>query len=132
MSREHDVYGATLFVPRLTLGIQGLFVEVDFLPGDIPQEVILRRTFLEGTIMFYDGLTGQVTIASQRIEELGVHRGRLAQRLQIIYRRLFSQLAARDLVKDSVHTKLWAMIRIDFTGFPRPCLAYPASVHTKA
>ena len=68
-SREHDVYGATLFVPRLNLGVQGLFVGIDFLPGDIPHEVILGRTFLEGTIRIYDGLTGQVTIASQPIEE---------------------------------------------------------------
>ena len=68
-SREHDVYGASLFVPKLNLGVQGLFVGIDFIPGDIPQEVILGRTFLEGTIMIYDGLTGRVTIASQPIEE---------------------------------------------------------------
>ena len=66
-SREHDVYGAMLFVPRLNLGVQGLFVGFDFLPGDIPQEVSLGRRFLEGTIMIYDRLTCQVTIASQQV-----------------------------------------------------------------
>jgi len=45
-SREHDVYGATLFVPRSNLGVQGLFVGIEFLPGDIPQEVILGRRSL--------------------------------------------------------------------------------------
>ena len=34
-------------------------------PGDIPQQLILERTFLEGTIMIYDGLKGEVTLVSE-------------------------------------------------------------------
>lgn len=62
---EHDVYAANLVVHDLELAVQGRFIGIDFIPGDIPQEVILGRTFLEGTIMIYDGLKGEVTLVSQ-------------------------------------------------------------------
>ena len=62
---EHDVYAGNVVVHDLQLGVQGRFVGTDFIPGDIPQEVILGRTLLEGTIMIYDGLKGEVTLVSQ-------------------------------------------------------------------
>ena len=64
-SREHNVYAANIVVHGLKLGVQGRCVGIDFIPGDIPQEVILGRTFLEGVLMIYDGLKGEVTLASQ-------------------------------------------------------------------
>ena len=66
-SGEHNVYAANIVVHHLELRVQGMLVGVDFIPGDIPQEVILGRTFLEGTIMIYDGLKGEVTLASQQV-----------------------------------------------------------------
>ena len=62
---EHNVYAGNVVVHDLQLGVQGRFVGIDFIPGDIPQGVILGRTFLEGTIMIYDGLKGEVTLVSQ-------------------------------------------------------------------
>ena len=63
-TRDHNVYAANIVVHHLKLGVQGRFVGIDFTPGDIPQEVILGRTFLEGVVMNYDGLKGQVTLVS--------------------------------------------------------------------
>ena len=63
-TREHNVYAAKVIVHHLKLGLQGRFVGIDFIPGDIPQEVILGRTFLEGIVMIYDGIKGEVTLAS--------------------------------------------------------------------
>ena len=66
-TREHNVYAANVVVHDLELAVQGRFVGIDFIPGEIPQEVILGRTFLEGTIMIYDGLRGEVTLVSQPV-----------------------------------------------------------------
>ena len=63
-SPEHNVHAANIVVPHLELAVQGRFVGIDFIPGDIPQEVILGRTFLEGVVMIYDGIKGEVTISS--------------------------------------------------------------------
>ena len=65
-SREHRVYAGNVHVNELNLSVQGRFVGIDFRPGDIPQQVILGRTVLEGTIMIYDGIKGEVTLVCKR------------------------------------------------------------------
>ena len=45
-TRQHNVYAANVMVHDLRLGLEGRFIGIDFIPGDIPQEVILGRTFL--------------------------------------------------------------------------------------
>ena len=67
-SREHNVYAANLIVQHQNPAVQGRFVGIDFTHGYIPQEVILGRTFLAGVVMIYDGLKGEVTLASQQVE----------------------------------------------------------------
>ena len=66
-SREHRVYAANVFDHHLNLDVQGRFVGIDFAPGDIVQQVILGRTFLEGTIMIHDGLKGEVALMSKPV-----------------------------------------------------------------
>ena len=48
-TRQHNVYAANVIVHDLRLGVQGRFIGIDFILGDIPQEAILGRTFLEGS-----------------------------------------------------------------------------------
>ena len=67
-SREHNVYAANIVVHHLKLGVQGRFIGIDFILGDIPQEVILGRTFLEEVVMIYDGIKGEVRSRAGRAE----------------------------------------------------------------
>ena len=66
-SREHNVYAANIVVHDLELAVQGRFVGIDFILEDIPQGVILGRTFLEGVVMIYNGLKGEATLVSQPV-----------------------------------------------------------------
>ena len=62
----HDVYAASVSIPSLELNQHGRFAGVGLTAGGQAHGVLLGRTFLEGTVMIYDGFRGQVTIASAR------------------------------------------------------------------
>lgn len=61
---EHDVYLATVNIPDLKFSQYGAFTGVKLEDGGQQHRVLLGRTFLENTIMIYDGLRAQVTFAS--------------------------------------------------------------------
>lgn len=67
--REHDVYAAHVAIPGLEMARYGPFAGVDLKAGGQPHKVLLGRTFLHGTMMIYDGIRGQVTIASTRLTD---------------------------------------------------------------
>ena len=63
---QHDVYLANVTIPALAMSQYGAFAGVDLEGGGQEHRVLLGRTFLQGTIMIYDGLRAQVTLASQQ------------------------------------------------------------------
>ena len=69
--RVHDVYAASVSIPSLELNQHGRFAGVELAAGDQVHRVLLGRSFLEGTVMIYDGFRGQVTIASARAPNPG-------------------------------------------------------------
>ena len=66
-ARQHDVYAVRVEIPSLEVGQFGAFAGVDLAAGGQPHGILLGRTFLQGTVMIYDGIRAQVTIASTRM-----------------------------------------------------------------
>lgn len=66
---RHPLYAARVAIPTLEIFQFGAFAGVDLAAGDQPHGVLLGRTFLQGTVMIYDGIRAQVTIASYRIPD---------------------------------------------------------------
>ena len=66
---RHPLYAARIAIPVLEIFQFGAFAGVDLAGGDQPHQVLLGRTFLQGTVMIYDGIRAQVTIASYRIPD---------------------------------------------------------------
>ena len=64
---DHDVYMARVSIPGLEFNEYGRFAGVHLQKGGQPQQVLLGRSFLNNTIMIYDGIRGQVTVAAARI-----------------------------------------------------------------
>ncbi len=60
----HDVYAAIVLVPSLGIPIAGRFAGVHLKRGNQQHEVLLGRTFLQSTVMVYDGRRGHVMLAS--------------------------------------------------------------------
>ena len=58
----HDVYMAQIRVPVLQFTQYGKFSGVNLTGGGQQHQALLGRTFLQNTIMIYDGLRGQITI----------------------------------------------------------------------
>ena len=66
---RHPLYAARVAIPALEVFQFGAFAGVDLTAGEQPHRVLLGRTFLQGTVMIYDGIRAQVTIASCRIPD---------------------------------------------------------------
>ena len=66
---RHPLYAARIAVPALEIFQIGAFAGVDLAAGEQPHRVLPGRTFLQGTVMIYDGVRAQVTIASCRIPD---------------------------------------------------------------
>ena len=66
---RHPLYAARVAIPVLDIFQFGAFAGVDLAGGEQPHRVLLGRTFLQGTVMIYDGIRAQVTIASYRIPD---------------------------------------------------------------
>lgn len=66
---RHPLYAARVAIPVLEIFQFGAFAGVDLAGGEQPHRVLLGRTFLQGTVMIYDGIRAQVTIASYRIAD---------------------------------------------------------------
>ena len=61
-AKTHDVYMAQIHIPVLKFTQYGKFAGVDLDGGGQQHKALLGRSFLQNTIMIYDGLRGQVTI----------------------------------------------------------------------
>lgn len=61
-SNQHYVYMAEVHIPSIDFGQYGQFTGVGLSQGGQEHSVLLGRTFLENTIMIYDGLKGHVTL----------------------------------------------------------------------
>ena len=68
-ARRHPLYAVRVAIPVLEISQFGAFADVDLGAGEQPHRVLLGRTFLQGTVMIYDGVRAQVTIASVRIPD---------------------------------------------------------------
>ena len=66
---RHPLYAARVAIPALEIFQFGAFAGVDLAAGGQPHRVLLGRTFLAGTVMIYDGVRAQVTVASCRIPD---------------------------------------------------------------
>lgn len=62
----HSVYMANLAIPQLDYHQFGKFMSADLKAGKQIHEVLLGRDFLSNTIMIYDGVRAQVTLASAK------------------------------------------------------------------
>lgn len=60
---EHTVYLGQVNIPSLGLTTYGSFTGVRLTDGGLEQAVILGRTFLQSTVMVYDGRTGLISIS---------------------------------------------------------------------
>lgn len=65
--QKHAVYLASVSIPDLEFLQYGRFAGVDLRDGGQAHQALLGRTFLQNVILIYDGLRGQVTLASQRL-----------------------------------------------------------------
>ena len=61
-AKVHDVYMAQIRVPNLEFTQFGKFAGVNLTDGGQQHQALLGRTFLQDTIMIYDGFRGQITI----------------------------------------------------------------------
>jgi predicted aspartyl protease len=59
-NNEHNVYLGLVVIPELNTFLKGRFIGVN-LANNVP--MIVGRDFLDGSIMIYNGSTGQVTIS---------------------------------------------------------------------
>ena len=66
---RHPLYAARIAIPVLEIFEFGAFAGVDLAGGEQSHQVLLGRTFLQSTVMIYDGVRAQVTIASCRIPD---------------------------------------------------------------
>ena len=66
---RYPLFAARVAIPSLEIFQFGAFAGVELAAGDQPHRVLLGRTFLQGTVMIYDGVRAQVTIASYRIPD---------------------------------------------------------------
>ena len=64
-AKIHDVYMAQIHIPNLEFTQYGKFAGVDLDGGGQPHKALLGRTFLQNTIMIYDGFRSQVTITTR-------------------------------------------------------------------
>ena len=62
--KKHPVYMGHIYIPSLEKTLYGRFAGVDLIAGGQSHGALLGRTFLQGTVMIYDGLRSQVTLAS--------------------------------------------------------------------
>ena len=62
-TKRHALYAARVAIPTLGIFKFGAFAGVDLGAGEQPHRVLLGRTFLRGSVMIYDGIRAQVTIA---------------------------------------------------------------------
>jgi len=62
--QSHPVYMCAIVMPALGLTQYGRFAGVRLKAGGQSHQVLLGRTFLNGIIMIYDGIRGQVTLAA--------------------------------------------------------------------
>ena len=56
------VYMAQIHIPQLNFTQYGKFAGVQLVGGGQQHQALLGRTFLQGTMMIYDGIRGQVTV----------------------------------------------------------------------
>jgi len=63
---EHNVYMAHVVIPNLDITQYGKFTGVNLSEGEQRHQCLLGRTFLRNTIMIYDGIRAQVSIASTK------------------------------------------------------------------
>ena len=61
-AKIHNGYMAQIRVPILEFTQYGKFAGVNLTGGGQQHQALLGRTFLQNTIMIYDGLRGQITI----------------------------------------------------------------------
>ena len=61
---DHPVFAAQVIIAQLGMRQYGRFAGVDLAGGGQLHRVLLGRTFLQSTVMIYDGLHAQVTIGS--------------------------------------------------------------------
>lgn len=66
-AKTHPVYLAAVSIPSLEFYQYGPFAGVALADGGQQHRALLGRTFLERAIMIYDGIRGQVTLASTRL-----------------------------------------------------------------
>ena len=66
-TRTHPVHLAAVDIPSLEFYQYGRFAGVALSDGGQQHRALLGRTFLQSVIMIYDGLRGQVTLASMRM-----------------------------------------------------------------
>lgn len=65
-SAEHLIYMAAILVPQLNIHQFGRFLAANLRSGGQEHEVLLGRDFLANTIMIYDGVRAQITVASAK------------------------------------------------------------------
>ena len=65
-SSEHLIYMAAISVPQLDIHKFGKFLAANLKDGGQEHEVLLGRDFLTDTVMIYDGVRAQITIASAK------------------------------------------------------------------
>lgn len=62
----HSIYMAGIIIPHLDYQQFGQFMSAPLKKSGNPQHVLLGRDFLSNTVMIYDGIRAQVTIASKK------------------------------------------------------------------
>ena len=68
-ANRHPLYAGRVAIPVLEIFQFGAFAGVDLAGGEQPHQVLLGRTFLQNTVMIYDGIRGQITIASDHVPD---------------------------------------------------------------
>ena len=66
-AKSHFVHMAHIIAPNLDITQYGAFTAVELAAGGQPHAVLLGRDFLRNTIMIYDGMRAQVTLASHKL-----------------------------------------------------------------
>ena len=67
-SQTHPVYMARVRITQLELAQFGAFIGLDFEGAELPHQVLLGRTFLEGAVVIYDGILRHVTVATRVVK----------------------------------------------------------------
>ncbi len=66
-TKKHNVYLASVHIPDLEFSQYRRFAGVDLRDGGQVHQALLGWTSLRNVILIYDGLRGQVTLASRRL-----------------------------------------------------------------